>query len=162
MTTINASSGTNASPFAAPGAVPDVSESRVRNSEKRHDYTSANEDEEMTYADVNRQVALIINVLVSIVACGVALWMAARHWSVPSRLGLSMGGGGLVGVAEVAIYAGYLRRLTEAKQKEKKKTEKKEVFETWVIGRSEADEKSADPKPSPTDLRRRAVASKGS
>jgi len=122
----------------------------------------ADEDEEITFADINRQVALIINVLLSIVACSVALWMAARHWSAPTRLGLSLSGGGLVGIAEVAIYAGYLRRLSEAKGKEKKKPEKKEVFETWVIGPNEtdeSDEKTIKPKISSTDLRRRAVIS---
>lgn len=48
------------------------------------------EEDEVTYADVNRQVALIINVLLSIIACSVAIWIAARHWTTPQRLGLSM------------------------------------------------------------------------
>jgi len=123
----------------------------------------AGEDDEISFADINRQVALIINVLLSIVACSVALWMAARHWSAPSRLGLSMSGGGLVGIAEVVIYAGYLRRLSEAKNKEKKMAEKKEVLETWVIGPKETEqggEKTIEPRTSTTDLRRRAIASK--
>ena len=91
------------------------------------------EDEEVTFADVNRQVTLIINILISIVACAVAIWMATRYWPVPQRLGISMGGGGLVGVAEVVVYAGYLRRVKEAKQREKHKVEKKTVIDTWVI-----------------------------
>ena len=44
-----------------------------------------------------------------------------------------MTGGGIVGVAEVVIYTGYLRKVNEAKQKERKKVEKKEVVESWVI-----------------------------
>jgi len=95
------------------------------------------EDDEITYADINRQMALIINILVSIVACSVAIWLAARHWSTPSRLGLSMGGSGAVAVAEAVVYAGYLRRLKEAREKGKKEVEVKEIIKTWVIGRDE-------------------------
>lgn len=92
------------------------------------------DDDEISYADINRQMALIINILISIVACSVAIWMAARHWSTPSRLGLSMGGSGMVGVAEVVVYAGYLRRLREAREKGKNEVEIKEIIKTWVIG----------------------------
>lgn len=92
------------------------------------------EDDEISYADINRQMALIINILISIVACSVAIWMAARHWSTPSRLGLSMGGSGMIGVAEIVVYAGYLRRLKEAREKGKQEVEVKEIIKTWVIG----------------------------
>ena len=92
------------------------------------------EDDEVTYADINRQIALILNILISIVACSVALWIAARHWTTPKRLGLSMGGSGMIGVAEVVVYAGYLRRIKEAKEKGKKHIEVKEIIKTWVIG----------------------------
>ena len=119
------------------------------------------EDEEMTYADINRQMALIINVLVSIVACSVAIWLAARHWSTPSRLGLSMGGSGMVGMAEVAVYAGYIRRVKEAREKGKRLVETKEIIKTWVIGGEE--QKNTTPIPIASDkapthsIRRRAV-----
>ena len=92
------------------------------------------EDNEISYADINRQMALIINILISIVACSVAIWMAARHWSTPSRLGMSLGGSGMIGVAEVGVYAGYLRRLKDAREKGKKEVEIKEIIKTWVIG----------------------------
>ena len=98
---------------------------------------SNEEEDEVTYAEVNRQLALIVNVLVSIVACSFTIWMAARHWSVPPRLALSLSGSGVVAIAEVVIYSGYIRRVKEAKDKEKKKAEQKEVFETWVIDSSE-------------------------
>ena len=91
------------------------------------------EDDEVTFTDVNRQLALIINVLVSIIACSVAIWIAARHWSVPQRMALSMFGSGTVAIAEVAIYMGYIRRIKEAKQVEGKKVETKQVMDTWVI-----------------------------
>ncbi|MCJ1382456.1 hypothetical protein MMC17_005569 [Xylographa soralifera] len=95
------------------------------------------EDEEMTYADINRQMTLIINILISIIACSAAIWMVASHWSTPKRLGLSMGGSGMVGVAEIVVYAGYIRRLKEAKEKSKKAVEVKEIIKTWVIGGQE-------------------------
>lgn len=92
------------------------------------------EDDEISYADINRQMTLIINILVSIVACSVAIWLAARHWSTPTRLGLSMGGSGMIGIAEVVVYAGYLRRVKEAREKGKKDVEVKEILKTFVIG----------------------------
>lgn len=91
------------------------------------------EDDEMTYADVNRQMALIANVLISIIACSVAIWKVAWHWNTPARLALSMTGSIVVAVAEVAIYAGYIGRVSEAKTKERKKVEKKTVENSWVI-----------------------------
>lgn len=122
------------------------------------------EDDETTYADINRQMALIMNVLVSIVACSVAIWLAARHWSTPSRLGLSMGGSGMVGVAEVVVYAGYIRRLKEARNKSKKQIEIKEIIKTWVIG-GEEQEKPMSPvetseQPPDTGMRKRTTRSK--
>ena len=92
------------------------------------------EDDEISYADINRQMTLIINIMISIVACSVAIWLAARHWTTPTRLGLSMGGSGMIGIAEVVVYAGYLRRIKEAREKGKKNVEVKEIIETFVIG----------------------------
>jgi len=103
---------------------------------------TAGEVDEVTYADVNRQMTLIINVLVSIICCSIAIWMAARRWDVPQRLGLSMTGSGLVAAAEVAIYMGYIRRVEDAKGKEKKILESKEIVETWVLDGSTGTSKS--------------------
>lgn len=91
-------------------------------------------DDEVTYADVDRQMALIFNVLVSIVACAGAIWVVARWWSTPTRLALSMGGSLLVGVAEVVVYSGYIRRVAEAKANAKEVKDVREVLKTWVIG----------------------------
>jgi hypothetical protein len=102
---------------------------------------TADEVDEVTYADVNRQMTLIINVLVSIICCAVAIWIAARRWDVPQRLGLSMSGSGLVAVAEVAIYMGYIKRIKDAKGEERKKVERKEIVETWVLDGSTKDAK---------------------
>ncbi|KAK0346608.1 ATP-dependent DNA helicase chl1 [Friedmanniomyces endolithicus] len=103
-----------------------------------HGQTGVDEVDEVTYADVHRQMILIINILVSIITCSVFIWIAARRWSVPQRLGLSMSGSGLVAAAEVAIYFGYIKRLNDAKQKEVKAVERKEILETWVIDKAQA------------------------
>jgi hypothetical protein len=92
------------------------------------------DDGDVTYADVDRQLALIFNVLLSIVACAAAIWVAARWWSTPARLAVSFAGSLLVGVAEVVVYGGYIRRLSEAKGKERALKEVKEVVRTWVVG----------------------------
>jgi hypothetical protein len=102
-------------------------------------YIPSSPDDDITYADVNRQMTLIFNVMISVVACAAALWIVARWWSTPARLALSMGGSTLVGLAEVVIYFGYLRKVKEAGAKEKGKKEIKEVARTWVIGGGEQD-----------------------
>jgi len=96
--------------------------------------TSDPDDDGLTFADVDRQMALILNVLLSIVACAGAIWVAARWWNTPARLALSMSGSILVGVAEVVVYSGYIRRVGEAKGKEKVVKEVKEIVNTWVVG----------------------------
>ena len=119
------------------------------------------EQDEITFEDVNRQITLIINIIISIVACSIALWMVSSRWSVPKRLGLSMCGSGVVGIAEVVVYHGYLRRLVEAKQKAKKEVEIKEVVSTWVIGgdrKTEEENKNGlimAPKETKQEVRRR-------
>ncbi|PQE07930.1 vacuolar ER assembly Vma12 protein [Rutstroemia sp. NJR-2017a WRK4] len=101
------------------------------------------DEDEVTYADIDRQIAVIFNVIVSIVACAAGIWMAAAWWSTPTRLALSMSGSLLVGVAEVVVYAGYIRRVGEAKGKEKKLQEVKEVVRTWVVGPKETEEQES-------------------
>ncbi|KAL8721742.1 MAG: hypothetical protein Q9225_001640 [Loekoesia sp. 1 TL-2023] len=121
------------------------------------------EDDDVTYADVNRQMALIVNILVSIVACSVALWLVASRWSTPSRLALSMGGSVLVAVAEAVVYTGYLRRVKEARESGKKQVEIKEIVKTWVIGDDEKPSQLGQPseiiltKPIHDQVRRRNV-----
>ena len=108
------------------------------------------EDDEVTYSDVDRQIALIFNVLISIVACAAAIWIAAKWWSTPARLALSFSGSLLVGVAEVVVYMGYVRRVGEAKGKEKGIKEVKEIMRTWVIGGADDADYSDKSIPIPT------------
>jgi hypothetical protein len=91
------------------------------------------QDDDLTYKEVNRQVSVIFNVLVTVICCGIAIWIAARRWSTPPRLALAMTGSLVVGIAEVVVYTGYLRRINEAKIKEKKKKEVKSVQDSWLI-----------------------------
>lgn len=151
-----------------PPLLPETFSQRFPNSPHAALFPSAQadvgEDDEVSYADINRQMTLIINILVSIVACSVAIWLAARHWSTPTRLGLSMGGSGMIGIAEVVVYAGYLRRVKEAREKGKKVVEVKEILKTFVIGGG--DEKGDDSiivkakKSKDGELRRRKATSR--
>ncbi|KAH7383089.1 endoplasmic reticulum-based factor for assembly of V-ATPase-domain-containing protein [Cadophora sp. MPI-SDFR-AT-0126] len=113
---------------------PAASAARAFTSTHQNINASDPDDDEVTYADVDRQMALIFNVLISIVACAAAIWIAAKWWSTPARLALSMSGSALVGVAEVVVYSGYLRRVSDAKGKEKQIREVKEIVNTWVVG----------------------------
>ncbi|TVY60880.1 hypothetical protein LSUE1_G009295, partial [Lachnellula suecica] len=56
----------------------------------------ASEEDDIVYADIDRQMALILNVIVSMVACAGAIWVVARWRSTPVRLALSMSGSALV------------------------------------------------------------------
>ncbi|KAM5364283.1 hypothetical protein ACJZ2D_011592 [Fusarium nematophilum] len=99
-------------------------------------------DEDVDFNEVHRQVTLIINFLVSIAGVAATLWVVARWWSLPSRLFLTLGGSILVAVAEVAVYSGYVWRMGEARKREGKVREVKEVVESWVVGKDEEDEKT--------------------
>ncbi|KAF2848208.1 hypothetical protein T440DRAFT_401632 [Plenodomus tracheiphilus IPT5] len=91
-------------------------------------------EDDVSYEEVHRQIILIINILISVVAVSVFLWVAARHWSVGKRLGLSLGGSLGIAVAEVAVYGGYVRKVKEAKRVERRKPEIKEIVKSWAVG----------------------------
>ncbi|KAH7080708.1 endoplasmic reticulum-based factor for assembly of V-ATPase-domain-containing protein [Paraphoma chrysanthemicola] len=97
-------------------------------------------DDDLSYEEVHRQIILIINILISIVCVAVFIWVAARHWTVGKRLGLSLAGSLGIAVAEVAVYAGYVRKVHEAKVTEKKKPEIKEIVKSWVLDKGEEKE----------------------
>lgn len=107
-------------------------------------------DDDVTYNDVHRQVMLLINFLVTIFGCAATLWILARWWSTPARLFLTMGGSLIVAIAEVGVYQAYIWHLSDAKKKDGKLKEVKEVVETWVVGKEDeaADVESRDLHPS--------------
>ncbi|KAJ4383192.1 hypothetical protein N0V86_001235 [Didymella sp. IMI 355093] len=104
------------------------------------------EVDDVSYEEVHRQIILIINVLISVVCVAVFVWVAARHWSVGKRLGLSMSSSLAVAVAEVVVYSGYVRKVAEAKRVEKKKPEIKEIVASWVLDRNGEGEGAATGK----------------
>ncbi|KAG8162576.1 hypothetical protein KVR01_008341 [Diaporthe batatas] len=92
-------------------------------------------DDDATMNDVHRQVMLVINFLVTIFGCAATLWIVARWWSTPARLFLTMGGTLLVAIAEVAVYSGYVWHIGEARKKDSKIKEVKEIVDTWVVNK---------------------------
>ncbi|KAH4332258.1 hypothetical protein HBI00_056170 [Parastagonospora nodorum] len=109
-----------------------------------HSTPAESEEDELTYDEVHRQIILIINILISIVCVACFVWVAARHWSVGKRLGLSLASSLGVAVAEVAVYGGYVRKVKEAKAREKKKPEIKEIVRSWVLDKGEEKESVID------------------
>ncbi len=91
-------------------------------------------DDDYTYNDVHRQLMLILNFVLSIAGVAGTLWVLARWWPTPARIFLTMGGSIAVGIAEIALYGGYIWHLGDAKRKEKKFNEVKEVMQTWAVG----------------------------
>jgi uncharacterized membrane protein len=121
-------------------------------------------DDDVTYNDIQRQMLLLINFLVSIVGVAATLWVAARWWSLPARLFLAMGGAVVVGIAEVAVYSVYVWRMGEAKQRQEAAKEVKEVLQTWVVGQANEEEevllKEKDDLRGDESLRKRKPTSK--
>lgn len=95
-------------------------------------------DDDVTYNDVHRQVMLIVNFMATILGVAATLWVLARWWSTPARLFLTMGGGIAVGIAEIALYSGYIWHLGAEKRKDRAFKEVKQVVQTWVIDAEES------------------------
>jgi hypothetical protein len=113
-------------------------------------------DDDVTHADVHRQLMLVLNFIASILGVAATLWIVARWWSTPARLFLTMGGSLLVGIAEIAVYSGYIWHLGEANKKDKAMKEVKEVLQTWTVGvEDEAVVVGGKPRDQDTNLRQR-------
>lgn len=91
------------------------------------------EENAFLMADLRTQMTVIVNVLLSTVATAVAVWMVAGGYDVPARLGAAFTTALVVCVAEVVLFGGYVRRIQEAREREAKKKEEKEVVGTWEI-----------------------------
>lgn len=94
-------------------------------------------DDDVTYNDVHRQFMLLLNFMVTIIGCAASLWILARWWSTPARLFLTMGGSIVVAIAEVGLYYGYLWHLGEARKKDVKLKEVRQVVDTWVVNKED-------------------------
>lgn len=97
-------------------------------------------DEEITLAQINRQIkeqiTTVFNILVSVGSVVFAVW----YWSGSSarlapqyRVLLCLFFGILVLVAEVVVYNSYLTKIHEAKTKEQSKKETKKVVKTLTF-----------------------------
>ena len=96
---------------------------------------SLQEDDELTPSQINKQikeqVTTVFNVLVSVISVVVAIWYwtgSSTNFTVHVRLLFCLFFGILVLVADVVVYNSYLKKLEEAKVKEKTKVEKKKVL----------------------------------
>ncbi|KAK9773240.1 putative Endoplasmic reticulum-based factor for assembly of V-ATPase-domain-containing protein [Seiridium cardinale] len=88
----------------------------------------------ISHGEVQKQVTLIVNFLVSIAGCAAAFWICAQWWSTTARLFLTLFGTIVVAVCEVAVYSAYSWRMEEGDRKQRNMKEVKEIVTTWVIG----------------------------
>ncbi|KAK9348460.1 endoplasmic reticulum-based factor for assembly of V-ATPase-domain-containing protein [Lipomyces starkeyi] len=79
--------------------------------------------------EIKQQISVIINVMFSVVSVAFAMWTwGGSSLNTGKRLLLSMLAGLVVLVAEVALYMGYIQRIDDARKKEKRTKEVKEVI----------------------------------
>ena len=125
-----------------------------------NNFQPTDDRDEMTFVDLSRQIALIVNVVVSVLACAVAIWLVSRWWDTPMRLALSISGSIVVAIAEVVVYSAYIRQITEAKRKEQMLVEKKVVLDTWTLPKRDhhiTDEDIIESKSNGSELRKRKI-----
>ncbi|KAI5814954.1 endoplasmic reticulum-based factor for assembly of V-ATPase-domain-containing protein [Pyronema omphalodes] len=91
-------------------------------------------EDEMTWKEVQSQIAVIFNVMLSVFATAAAVWKVAGGWDVPERLAVAFGAAILVGVAEVVLFMGYVRRLDQGKKVEGKKKDVTSIKAVWEVG----------------------------
>ena len=73
--------------------------------------------------------SLVLNILLSIVLCAFVSFHVTRFWSNDGlRVLVSLGVGIVVGVAEVVVYSAYVRQKAEAREREYRKKETKELI----------------------------------
>lgn len=96
-------------------------------------------EDEYTYNDLKSHISIIANILLSVLATSAAVWKVASGWEVPERLALAFTSSLVVCVAEVVVFGGYLRRIDESRQAEKKRVqnEEKVVVNVWELGPTE-------------------------
>ncbi|KAK9235675.1 endoplasmic reticulum-based factor for assembly of V-ATPase-domain-containing protein [Lipomyces kononenkoae] len=79
--------------------------------------------------EFKQQISVIINVMFSVVSVAFAVWTwGGSGLGTGKRLLLSMFAALVVLVAEVTLYMGYLQRIDDARKKEKRTKEVKEVI----------------------------------
>jgi TMEM199 family protein len=122
-------------------------------------------EDDISHGEIQKQVTLVVNFLVSIAGCAAAFWICAQWWSTTARLFLTLFGTIVVAVCEVAVYSAYSWRMEEGDKKQRNMKEVKEVVQTWVIGEDEKSKEGYEPlliQPEEPDavqgMRKRTVA----
>lgn len=129
---------------------------RLRAQQEQREYNQIfhkqQQEEDEDVGEDNIPISLPFNILVSILCCGAAVFYMTRYWNNAGlRVLLSLAVAILVGVAEVVVYAGYLRKVKESKLKERKRKDVREIvplsaedekamLDVKVTGTSEKDE----------------------
>lgn len=73
--------------------------------------------------------SLVLNMSLSVAMCAWVAWHVTRWWPNDGiRVLVALGTALVVGIAEVAVYAAYLRKVEESRRKERRRKEKKEVI----------------------------------
>lgn len=101
--------------------------------------------DEITHGEIQKQVTLIINFLISIVGCAAAIWMVSRWWGTTARLLLTLTGSIVVAICEVVVYNAYSWRMEEGERKQREAREVREVVQTWVVGDQEPEKPGYEP-----------------
>ncbi|KGK38380.1 hypothetical protein JL09_g2414 [Pichia kudriavzevii] len=102
--------------------------------------------------EVKHQLTTILNVFITCVSSGYAMW----YWSGSSlglasdyaiRMLLSLVVAIIVLIAEVVVFGGYVRKVDEARERERASVERKTVVETVVIKSGESKRQRPKEKP---------------
>ncbi|SCW04551.1 LAFE_0H16028g1_1 [Lachancea fermentati] len=115
-------------------------ESEYQEMIKRDGIAAPRSDHEPTLAQMNKQVreqvTTVINVLISVGSVVWAIWYwtgSSSRMQIHNRVLLCLFFGILVLVAEVVVYNSYLRKIEEARLRERKKKEKKKVVKKLML-----------------------------
>lgn len=103
-------------------------------------------EEQISHGEIQKQVTLIANFLVSIAGCAAAFWICAQWWSTTARLFVTLFGTIVVAVCEVAVYSAYSWRMEEGDRKQRSVKEVKEIVQTWVVGDGEDQKEGYEPQ----------------
>ncbi|ODV93013.1 hypothetical protein PACTADRAFT_87265 [Pachysolen tannophilus NRRL Y-2460] len=112
------------------------------NSLSMYDNDFTNKPSQMA-KELKHQLTTIVNILISVVSVMYAIWYwtgSSTYMDDGARILMSLFFGLLVLVAEVVVFNGYLLKLDDAKEKERKKKEVKKVVETVTFGKNKENE----------------------
>ncbi|KIW75181.1 hypothetical protein Z517_11953 [Fonsecaea pedrosoi CBS 271.37] len=107
---------------------------KLRREQEQRDYaslvsSSVSLNTEGEDEDDDVSPSLVLNIFLSIVLCAAAIFYLTRWWANDGlRVLLSLATGIVVGVAEVGVYAAYLRKVKMSKDRERRKKERKVVL----------------------------------